>query len=772
MTKWKPTLSMDAENGYKAYLKSLENNEDDLFSLLKNRNTSKSQIIKKKIASINHLMCSFLKNDNEIFNNYKPCDLDDQNEQDENNASASMHEDKHGKSKNNPVGACKFKKLASHEINFNRLKKKEINENMKINDKYNDIMLLSNKNFGSENIHLKKILNTCNEVYNNLKFYKAENHDIYKFRPNDVDTDITRIKDDIDTLKNDNYLTNTLNCSEENALKFIQNKCKKIVQCLNVNCDLVDISEVVGVLNIITTPEFDERLDKYEYLKLFLNKYHYVYPYEDIKGLRSIRKYVKKNFIDTGKFYINEKDISHMYLKTDLDQIIKNDNFINNMLNLHIDTGKFWIQILHNVWIPLIIEIFNSINTPFFSYLMNYDNEVTILDQYTFSGKNAKFYKFSQHIFSGILFSGVPSIYRLLMRLHTYKYIEVRINMILEESYNNIYNGVASSSLTYNINILRSLFPFFKEFKNIDMEQIVENFFTSEFYNITISSLKKSNIQKVIVSQKYITFINSFFLMITEFLYGVLNKSILEQINENKINLMSLLEDIFYENMNILIGRDILLFIADLLCLYKLSCVYLKKRHCNAIINITNIIINLYYHNQDMLINTNTWKQVYTIAIKVNHFVKCALQGTQTVNDNIVLQELSIINRYYFNDIKHDQNSIGEFYFLKNINYGIYCWNSICNKYTNVRHFEYNKNDFQYCQGCYIATYCSEQCKITHLLYSHHKVCVYFKTIPSFLKFNILEMENNYNCAGMKYLNIFRHVDTFNRKNEEYQIIY
>ncbi|SCL96925.1 conserved Plasmodium protein, unknown function [Plasmodium chabaudi chabaudi] len=721
MTKWKPMLSMDAENGCKAYLKSLENNEDDLFSLLKNRNTSKSQIIKKKIASINHLMCSFLKDDNEIFNNYKPCDLDDQNEQDENNARASMHEDKHGKSKNNLVGACKFKKLASHEINFNRLKKKEINENMKINDKYNDIMLLSNKNFGSENIHLKKILNTCNEVYNNLKFYKAENHDIYKFRPNDVDTDITRIKDDIDTLKNDNYLTNTLNCSEENALKFIQNKCKKIVQCLNVNCDLVDISEVVDVLNIITTPEFDERLDKYEYLKLFLNKYHYVYPYEDIKGLRSIRKYVKKNFIDTGKFYINEKDISHMYLKTDLDQIIKNDNFINNMLNLHIDTGKFWIQILHNIWIPLIIEIFNSINTPFFSYLMNYDNEVTILDQYTFSGKNAKFYKFSQHIFSGILFSGVPSIYRLLMRLHTYKYIEVRINMILEESYNNIYNGVTSSSLTYNINILRSLFPFFKEFKNIDMEQIVENFFTSEFYNITISSLKKSNIQKVIVSQKYITFINSFFLMITEFLYGVLNKSILEQINENKINLMSLLEDIFYENMNILIGRDILLFIADLLCLYKLSCVYLKKRHCNAIINITNVIINLYYHNQDMLINTNTWKQVYTIAIKVNHFVKCALQGTQTVNDNIVLQELSIINRYYFNDIKHDQNSIGEFYFLKNINYGIYCWNSICNKYTNVRHFEYNKNDFQYCQGCYIATYCSEQCKITHLLYSHHK---------------------------------------------------
>ncbi|CAD2084683.1 conserved Plasmodium protein, unknown function [Plasmodium vinckei lentum] len=762
MTKWKPKLNMDTEDGCKAYLKSLENNEDDLFCLLKNRNTSKSHIIKKKIASINHLMYSFLKDDNENFNNYKPCDFDDQNEQDERNANASMHEDKHGKSKNNPIGACKFKNAISHEIN----------ENMKINDKYNDIMLLSNKNFGSENIHLKKILNTCNEVYNNLKFYKVENHDIYKFRPNDVDTDITRIKDDIDTLENDNYFTDILNCSEKNALKIIQNKCKKIVQCLNVNCDLVDISEVVDVLNIITTPEFDERLDKYEYLKLFLNKYHYVYPYEDIKGLRNIRKYVKKNFIDTGKFYINEKDISHMYLKTDLDQIIKNDNFINNMLNLHINTGKFWIQILHNVWISLIIEIFNSINTPFFSYLMNYDNEVTILDQYTFSGENAKFYKFSQHIFSGILFSGVPSIYRLLMRLHTYKYIEVRINMILEEGYNNIYNGVISSSLTYNINILRNLFPFFKEFKNIDMEQIVENFFASEFYNITISSLKKSNIQKVIVNQKYITFINSFFLMLTEFLYGVLNKSILEQINENKINLMILLEDMFYENMNILIGRDILLFIADLLCLYKLSCVYLKKRHCNAIINITNVIINLYYHNQDMLINTNTWKQVYTIAIKVNHFVKCALQGTQTVNDNIVLQELSIINRYYFNDIKHDQNSIGEFYFLKNINYGIYCWNSICNKYTNVHHFEYNKNNFQYCQGCYIATYCSEQCKITHLLYSHHKVCVYFKTIPSFLKFNILEMEDNYNCAGMKYLNIFRHIDTFNRKNEEYQIIY
>ncbi|SBT70311.1 conserved Plasmodium protein, unknown function [Plasmodium malariae] len=725
--------------------------EEDLFQLYKNRNTTEGHKRKQKIKCLNVLISSFLSDKNDVCTDYRPCKLDDNIvSYKEGHKVVSNNEDPNVPP-NTAVGTCVDKGAYPFSIN-----------------NHNDVLIFSKKNIDNDCFHLKKIQRECNKIYDNLKFYKVQNHDIHKFRPEEVDTDIIKLKHDLDFLEYNDYDIFGDKDSEKGALRLVQEKCKKIVQGLNFNCDSVDIREVIDILNVITTPDFDERLDKYKYLKLFINKYHYVYPYEDIAGLRKIRKYVKKVYMNKGKFYINENDISNMYLKTNLENIIKNEYFINNMLNLHIDNGKFWIQLVHNIWIPLIIENFNSTHNSFYSYLMNYENDAAVLDQYTFSRNNGKFYKFSHYIFTGILFCGVPSIYRLLMRLHVYKYIEIRINMILENNYNNIYNEVVISSLNYNIDIIRSLFPFFKEFINIDIEQIANNFLESPFFNIVISSLKKENIEKVTVNQKYLNFINSFFLMITEFLYGIPNKKCIEKINENKIKLFYMFDEIFYGDMNILIGRDILLFIADLLCLYKLSSIYIKKKYCEIILNATNTIKNIYY-NKGLLIDEKTWKQVYVIAVKINHFIDCALQRKQTINDNVMLQELTLINRYYFNNLKQE-NSLGEFYFLKNINYGIYCWNSVCNKFTNIHSFEYNQNNFEYCHGCYIATYCSEQCRLTHLLSSHHNVCVYFKNIPSFLKFNTFNVDYNYH--DMRYLNIFQHIDTFDKKNEKYKIIY
>ncbi|KOB62863.1 hypothetical protein PFHG_04642 [Plasmodium falciparum HB3] len=666
--------------------------------------------------------------------------------------------------------------------------------NIRIDENYNDILYLSKMNLDEDNLHLKKIQEICKEIKNNLKYYKAENHDVYKFRPTTkhiVNTNLYKDIDinnniNIDTYTTNEYFINQLNYKnmgeskkydiyddKENvkrrSLKIVQEKCKKIVHSLNYNYSSIDINEIVNILNIITSPDFDEKIDKYTYLKLFLNKYHYVYPYENIKGLRKIRKFVQKIYLNKGDlFYINQNHISDMYLKTDMEQIIRNQYFINNMMNLHIDNGKFWIQIVHNIWIPLIINHFNSIKNNIFSYMLNYHNYENFLNQYHLSRVNKTFYTFSQHIFSGILFCGVPSIYRLLMRLHTYKYIELRINKIIENNEKNIYDEIIISSLNYNIDILRTLFPFFKEFINIDMNKIVDNFFESPFFNIIISSLKKSNIEKITVNQKYLNFINSFFLMITEFLYGTANKICVEKINENKIEFLSSLDDIFYDDMNILIARDILLFIIDLLCLFKLHSIYIKKKYCESILHITTCVKVLYY-NKNQLTNDNIWKQTYVIAVKLYHFINSALQRKQSIKDNLMIQELTLIKRYYFNNLKQ-QNSIGDFYFLKNLNYGIYCWNTVCNTYINIHTLQDNENIFQYCQGCYIATYCSEKCKLTHLLSSHHNVCAYFKNIPSFLKFNTFHMEpNSYNN---KFLNIFKNIDMFDKNNDKYQVIY
>ncbi|VWU50534.1 conserved protein, unknown function [Hepatocystis sp. ex Piliocolobus tephrosceles] len=644
----------------------------------------------------------------------------------------------------------------------------------------------------NDNLHDKKNIKTHNQPhthkYNNKLLYLNENFIKLKDSIIGMESSINR---NINSSYNNHnkYSFSNFVDEEKPYFKNIRKQCKKIVNCLNCNYDMLDIKEVVDTLDTITNPNYDERFDKNEYLKLFIDKYHYVYPYENIKGLRQIRKFVENNYKIKKNFYINEEDISYMYLKTDLEKIIKNDHFVNNMLNLNINNGKFWIQLVHNIWIPLILHIFNSTQNSFYSYFINYSSDFTVLDQYVYSKRDTNFYKFSHHIFTGILFSGVPSIYRLLMRLHAYKYIETRINMILEKNHKNIYNEGVISSLNYNMDIIRTLFPFFKEFVNINMEHIVEKFFESRFFNIVISSLKKKNIKKVIINTKYITFVNSFFLMITEFLYGVIHKKIIEKINENKIKIIEKLNYIFYDNMNMYIARDILLFIADLLCLYKLNSIYIKKKYCNIILNITNIIKNYYYKykssitytddcnvycnnmcNPNYNYNQDAIKQVYVIAIKINHFIKSALQRKQTVNENMILQELTIINRYYMNDLKKQENNIGDFFFLKNINYGIYCWNPVCNKYVNAHNYDYNKNTFQYCQGCYIATYCSEKCKLIHLLASHYNICVYFKTIPSFLKFNTTNVD--YGFTKMKYLNIFEHIDTYDRQNEKYQIIY
>ncbi|SBT75375.1 conserved Plasmodium protein, unknown function [Plasmodium ovale] len=744
----------------RSHLKTLLNTKDvDLFNLFKNTRALEAHRRKKKTESLNELIYRFLCDDNDVFDKHTPCELD----QERDASSGEVHGEANGE-------AVHEDHRSSQPV-ANTDKRHNIRTPIYMDENYNNVMFLSRKNIDSDCFHLKKIRKESNKIYNDLKFYKIENHDVYKFRPHDTDTDVIKLKHDLDSLQHNNYdICNVYDEEKKNALRIVQEKCKKIVQSLNFNCDSVDISDIIDVLNIITTPGFDERLDKYKYLKLFVNRYHYVYPYEDIGGLRKIRNYVKRNYMNKGNFYINEDDVSQMYLHTDLEKIIKNDHFVNNMLNLHIDNGKFWIQLVHNIWIPLIVQQFGSAHFSFFSYLMNYDTDASAFKQYALSMENEKFYKFAHHIFTGALFSGIPSIYRLLMRLHAYKYAEIRINMILVTNSKKIYNEEVVSSLNYHIDIIRNLFPFFKEFQNINMEQIVENFFQSRFFKIVISSLKKKNIENIILNQKYINFINSFFLMITEFLYGILNKKCLEKINNNKIKLLNIMNKIFYENMNIQIGRDILLFIADLLCLYKLNCIYIKKKYCNIILDITNIV-KMFYYNKYSLVNENSWKQVYVIAVKINHFINCALQRTQTINDNIMLQELSIINRYYFNNLK-EENSIGEFYFLKNTNYGIYCWNSLCNKYTNTHIFEYNKHSFQYCNGCYIATYCSEKCKLIHLLSSHHNVCVYFKTIPSFLKFNILNTGCNNNYHDMQFLNIFQHIDVFNRENESYHIIY
>ncbi|CAA9986412.1 conserved Plasmodium protein, unknown function [Plasmodium knowlesi strain H] len=728
--------------------------EEDLFYLLKNRSTTEDHRKRVKIKSLDVLIQGFLRDERGIFEKYRSCELDSQNGEDytEDCPTGEPSKDNPEDERNKKVGTQKERKPPP--IHYN--------------DEYNDLLFLSRKDMDSERVHLKKIQNATTEVCNSLKFYKAENHDTYKFRPTNIDTDIIKIKHDLEILQYSDYTNCPGNDIEKKALRMVQEKCKKIVQGLNFNYDSVDVSEVIDILNVITTPDFDERIDKCKYLKLFLNKYHYVYPYEDIPRLRKIRKYMRRKHLTRGDFYIDHNDISKFYLKTNLEKIIKNEEFINNMLNLHIDNGKFWVQIVHNIWIPLAMEIFNTTRNSFYSYLMNYESDASVLDQYVYSRENGKFYKFSHYIFTGALFSGVPSIYRLLMRLHAYKYSELRINMMLEKNSHNIYDDMVISSLNYHIDVIRNLFPFFKEYINIDMEKIVESFFDSAFFDLIMNSLRKENIEKVTVSQKYLTFINSFFLMITEFLYGVSNKNCLERINENQIKLLDILKEIFYDDMNILIGRDVLLFVADLLCLYKLRSIYIKKKYCDHILQMTEIIKNAYYHKSS-LTNENTWKQVYVIAVKIHHFVSCALQRQQTVKDNIMLQELTIVNRYYLNNLKQE-NSIGEFYFLKNINYGIYCWNSVCNKYLNVHHFEHNKNNFDYCPGCYIATYCSEKCRLTHLLSSHHNVCVYFKTVPSFLKYNDLEDDPSF--QQMKYLNIFQHIATFDRGNDTYQIIY
>ncbi|CRH03155.1 conserved Plasmodium protein, unknown function [Plasmodium relictum] len=772
--------------------KNLNTNED-LFNLFKNNSNLVNSKKKVEIKSLNDLIHIFICDENQIFNKYTPCEILEGNNKYEEKVNkkvkfSSEEKNKNEKQKLNKTINDENKKSSSlrkdneinevalknkRKINFRNaeidiLKKSDDAYPICISDSYNEIFYLSRKNVSEDCFHLKKIQNICNEVKDDLKFYKVENHDKYKFRPRNIDSDLLKIKHGLYDTEYDNYDICDSKDSESNSLKNIRKKCKEVVQYLNFNCNLVDINEVVDILNIITNPDFDERIDKYKYLKLFIDKYHHVYPCEDITGIRKIRKYVKNNYTHKGDFYINENDISDMYLKTNLEKINRNEYFINNMLNLHIDNGKFWILLVHNIWIPLFIENMNSLQYSFYSYLLNYDNDVAVLDQFTCSRRNRKFYKFSHYIFTGILFSGIPSIYRLLMRLCTYKYCEVRINMILEKNYDNIYNEVVISSLNYHIDAIRNFFPFFKEYKNINMEQIVESFFNSSFFNIIISSLKKNNIEKVILHQKYLNFINSFFLMITEFLYGISSKKCLDKINDNQIKLLDCFDEIFYEDMNILIGRDILLFVADLLCLYKLNSIYIKKKYCNIILKMTNIIKNKYY-TKDLLTNDNTWKQTYVIAVKIHYFINCALERKQTVNDNIMLQELTLINRFYFNNLKQE-NSIGEFYDLENINYGIYCWNSICNKYTNIHHYEYNKNNFEYCQGCYIATYCSEYCKLTHLLSSHHNVCVYFKNVPSFLKFNTYNVD--FNFYEMKYLNIFQNIDVFDKENDKYQIIY
>ncbi|SCO65205.1 conserved Plasmodium protein, unknown function [Plasmodium vivax] len=738
--------------------------EEDLFYLFKNPSTAEDHRKRVKIKSLDELIRGFLRDERGIFEKYRPCELDCQNGEGEANEAKPAGEANVANPADQPNEANPADKLSENRGAPNPKNLPPI----RINNQYNDLLLLSRKDMDSERFHLKKIQKACTKVCNSLKFYKAENHDKHKFRPTNINTDVIKIKHDLEVLQYSNHAVCPGNDAEKTALRMVQEKCKKIVQGLNFNCDSVDVAEVIDLLNVITTPDFDERLDKSKYLKLFLNKYHYVYPYEDIGGLRKIRKYIRTKHLTRGDFYIDHSDISKFYLKTNLEKIIKNEQFINNMLNLHIDNGKFWVQLVHNIWIPLAMEIFNTTRNSFYSYLMNYDNDASVLDQYVYSRANGKFYKFSHYIFTGALFSGVPSIYRLLMRLHAYKYSEVRINMTLQKNSRNIYNDVVISSLNYHIDVIRNLFPFFKEYKHVDMEKIVESFFDSAFFNLIMNSLRKKNIEKVTVSQKYLTFVNSFFLMITEFLYGVSNKNCLEKINENQIKLLDILNEIFYDDMNILIGRDVLLFVADLLCLYKLRSIYIKKKYCEHILHMTKIIKKMYYHKSS-LTNESTWKQVYVIAVKIHHFVSCALQRKQTVSDNIMLQELTIVNRYYFNNLKQE-NSIGEFYFLKNINYGIYCWNAVCNKYLNVHHFENNKNNFEYCPGCYIATYCSERCKLTHLISSHHNVCVYFKTVPSFLKFSNLVDDPAFD--KMKYLNIFQHIDTFDRGNDTYQVIY
>ncbi|EPT31075.1 MYND finger domain-containing protein [Toxoplasma gondii ME49] len=451
------------------------------------------------------------------------------------------------------------------------------------------------------------------------------------------------------------------------------------------------------------------------------------------------------------------------------------------MQRLH--RGRFWVEIYHSIWFPLSLERFQLFCTNGSgACCLGWESTTRACDWFYYTRNLPKMFRLSNYLLTGALESHVPGLQRLLFRLNALNFFAYRISWSLHYSfYGNksftppkksmllgrdgvtldpvqmsnlastllrclLGHSTACSAMCYNVEAVGRLWPFVIEYKSnfITKEELCLRIFTCPLTNAFFSVLAKGEVPEM---PQAVHAVHSYFVLLTEFLYGGRPKGFFESLSRSFETpvpcIWTQLAGALNEpsNQNIFLIGDILLFVTDLFYLTCLDGAALPRRAARHIHKrITAKILPFLEEGRPDLADPDTWSQIDRNARSLRTALFTAMHDA-AIGPELLEPFTLPVRSAPETDPKTYKLAWPSLARLFPLPDELPCWRPGCKKTLRLTADKVTApeaSNFRYCQQCNIAAYCSLACQRQHWLLEHHQVCCYFRRPPTFLRFQML----------------------------------
>ncbi|CBZ51663.1 conserved hypothetical protein [Neospora caninum Liverpool] len=445
--------------------------------------------------------------------------------------------------------------------------------------------------------------------------------------------------------------------------------------------------------------------------------------------------------------------------------------------------GRFWAELFHSIWFSLTVERFQLFYTNYTgATFLDWDPATSAFDWVYYTRNLPRMFRLSNYLMTGALESHIPGLQRLLFRLNSLNFFAYRVSWSLHYSFygNKLFSqpdrsaylakdgktldpvsmatlaftllrcllkhSTACTALQYNIEAVGRLWPFVLEYKTnfITKEELCVRMFTCPLTNGFFSVLANGEVPEM---PQAVHAIHSYFLLLTEFLYGGRPQGFFESLSKSFdtcvpciwMHLAAALNSACV--MNVFLVGDILAFITDLLYLTCLDGAALPQRAARLIHKrIASKLLHLLGENRPDLADSETWDHVERNAKCLRKALFTAMRG-QAIEPEL-LEPFTLPVRSAPgtdpNVYKLPWPSLARLFPSPD---QIPCWRPGCTKNLRLAPEQVKQpgaENFRYCPKCNIAAYCSQVCQDRHWVLEHRQVCAYFRRPPTFLRFHML----------------------------------
>lgn len=415
---------------------------------------------------------------------------------------------------------------------------------------------------------------------------------------------------------------------------------------------------------------------------------------------------------------------------------------------------KFWANVTHALGPFILKSIFNA-DMPFedsrdVDRMSLFQSEAAVstryIDNYVQNLKSCV----SFLLLSGMIDNRLPGSLRLLVRGRCYSFFEYRINQLL-----NDVSRYDVEAMCFNLRALKTLFPYLQEHQPLKLASVCYKFLVSRFWRFmwlevgvglkTEPSSERSVLFSVFLELASVIFYGSRSGSLLKQLYTSCMKSIWDPI----LSLLSW-------SLDPKVLCRLISFIADLLlmsfqdgCIQRIDGECLKSllQEVNAAHMQGKEYLDTYF-TQTLDERNEFYHYFASIAVAMLEQLSVILKDKcdNGTNHNVqLLYELSSIGIAKMTLPPHVDapgTSPVKFNYMDTRVFPrvLPCFNADCIRIFHIDmpqlHVNDTSLDFMYCSRCGVPSYCSKACASVHWEASHKEVCGFFRSLPTFAKFN------------------------------------